>query len=64
MTPKKFTTKMKDLAHRHFYQEDKDLSTKVEVNYAFVEAVDLMVITLAENGFDEGVFQYKNFIEE
>jgi hypothetical protein len=64
MTPKEFGAKMKNLAHKYFYKEDKDLSTRVVVSYAFVQAVDLMVVALAENGFDEGIFQYKNFIEE
>jgi len=64
MTQGEFNKKMKKLASRYFYEEDKDLTARVEVSYAFVEAVNLMVITLAENGFEEGIFQYKNFIEE
>ena len=64
MTQREFHRKMKNLAHKHFYQEDKYLNTKVEVSYVFIEAVNLMVTALADNGFDEGIFQYKNFIEE
>ena len=63
MAPEQFEEKMRTLAHKYFYEEDKELHEPVEVPRAVLEAIDLMIITLAENGFDKGIFQYKNFIE-
>jgi len=64
MSPEEFEQKIQKLAYKYFYKEDKSLHEKVEVSFATIEALSLMVEALAENGFEKAIFIYKNFIEE
>uniref|UniRef100_A0A6M3ILW7 Uncharacterized protein n=1 Tax=viral metagenome TaxID=1070528 RepID=A0A6M3ILW7_9ZZZZ len=57
-----FNEDMKKLAHEYFYEEKHN--EKITINFGTIEAINLMVIALSNLGFEKGISQYKNFIEE